>query len=163
MQVKGSSDEKLLYSCLGLMTALNNGLKDFIGTAARGVIFNTGLGEGYFLGKNFKTTKNIEEVIEVVNQAFEGVWRIDLFKAKNMDDFFYKGPHGYKSVNIVVRECPIRQSVLSYNLEQGGSICYLTNGYICGIIGQIMNCRCGMDMLHHGPNACLKRLFFRNR
>lgn len=160
---KSSDELNLLSSSLLFLTTLNNGLENILGTAAKGVILNAGLVEGRFIAKNFPRTKFIEKAIDIVNNAFKGVWDVELFKPKDKDDYFYTNDNGLPSVNVIIRNCPIRQAVLTYNLKQGEPLCYLTNGYLIGMISEITGLRVGLDMLHHGPNACLKQLYHRKR
>lgn len=163
MSAKESTKSELLHSCLLLLTTLNNGLEDLLGRASKGVIFNTGTKEGHFIGKKFPRTNSIEKAIASLNQAYEGIWDVELFKEKDQESYYYEDERGLSAVNIVVRNCPIRQAVLSYDLDQAGPICYLTNGYLCGMIGEIMDKKVGMKILHHAPNACLKKLTFREK
>ena len=154
---------ELLESCLLLLTTLNNGLEDMLGSASKGVIFNTGTKEGQFIGKKFPQTASIEKAIDAVNEAYKGVWNVELFKEKGAESFFYEDEIGRLSANVIVRDCPIRQAVLSYDLNQAGPICYLTNGYLCGMIAEMTGKRVGMEILHHAPNACKKKLTFRDK
>ncbi|MFX0090387.1 MAG: hypothetical protein ACFFBD_01395 [Candidatus Hodarchaeota archaeon] len=42
-----------------------------------------------------------------------------MFKAKDQEKYFFKDSQGLPSVKIIIRDCPIQQAVLTYNLEQG--------------------------------------------
>ncbi|MDF1540581.1 MAG: hypothetical protein P1Q69_16915 [Candidatus Thorarchaeota archaeon] len=153
---------RLLSSALSLLTTLNNGIEDMLGRGSKGIIFNTGVEEGKYLGKNMPKTESVETAIEEVNQAFECVWNVEIFKEKDKDDFMFEDALGNPSLKIVVRECPIRQAVLSHGMKQGGPICHLTNGNLCGMIGEITDRKTGMEIEHTGPNSCLKRVYFRS-
>ena len=152
---------KLLSSALSLLAVLNNGIEDMLGRGSKGLIFNTGMEEGRALGKNMARTESLEEAIASVNEAFSGVWNIELFTEKGHDNPIFEDDMGHPSAKIVVRECPIRQAVLSHGLKQSGPICYLTNGNLCGILSEIMEKKVGMEIEHVGPNSCLKRIYFR--
>ena len=157
-----SQQAKLLNACLSLLTTLNNGIEEVLGKGSKGVIFNAGVEDGKFVGKNFAKTKDIEDAIVTVNEAFEGVWNVELFKEKDQEEYTFTDKLGFPSVKIVIRECPIRQAVLSNGLNQGGPVCYLTNGNLCGILSEITDKKVGMEIQHTGPNSCLKRIYFRS-
>jgi len=153
---------KLLSSALSLLTTLNNGIEDLLGRGSKGLIFSTGVEEGKTIGKNIPKSESIEDAVSSVNEAFEGVWNVELFKEKGQDSFEYIDEKGYPSAKIVIHECPIRQAVLSHGMEQGGPICYLTNGNLCGMLSEILEKKVGMEIEHTGPNSCLKRIYFRS-
>lgn len=152
---------KLLSSALSLLAVLNNGIEDMLGRGSKGLIFNTGMEEGRAIGKNIAKTDSLEEAVASVNEAFSGVWNIELFKEKGQEEVIFQDAMGHPSAKIVIRECPIRQAVLSHGLKQGGPICYLTNGNLCGILSEITEKKVGMEIEHTGPNSCLKRIYFR--
>ena len=156
-----SDQKKLLSTCLSLLTTLNEGILDLLGPGSKGLIFNAGLQEGKFIGKTIPKNDSIEEVIEAINETYQGVWNLELFKEKGQDDYYFTDDKGQQAVKIVLRQCPIRQAVLTHDLNQAGPICYLTNGYLCGIVSEIMDKKAGLDIEHNGPNACLKKLYFR--
>ncbi len=153
---------KLLSSALSLLTTLNNGIEDLLGRGSKGLIFQTGVEEGKKNGMNLPKSDNIEDAIATVNEAFDGVWNVELFKEKGQEDFIYQDEKGLPSAKIVIRECPIRQAVLSHGMQQGGPICYLTNGNLCGMLSDIMDKKVGMEIEHTGPNSCLKKISFRS-
>ena len=153
---------KLLGATLSLLTALNNGIEDVLGRGSKGIIFATGMEDGKAQGKALAKTDSLEEAIQAVNEAFEGVWNIELFQEEGQSDYMFKDNLGFPAAKIIVRECPIRQAVLSNGLKQGGPVCYLTNGNLCGIISEIMEKKVSMEIEHTGPNACMKRLNLRD-
>ncbi|MGY5854201.1 MAG: hypothetical protein RTU92_11585 [Candidatus Thorarchaeota archaeon] len=153
---------KLLNSALSLLTALNNGIEEVLGRGSKGIIFATGHEEGKAQGRGIPKTDSIEDAIDTVNEIFDGVWNVELFKEAGQDSYYFKDSLGFDAVKIVVRECPIRQAVLSNGLKQGGPVCYLTNGNLCGILSEIMGKKVSMEIEHTGPNSCLKRLNLRN-
>jgi predicted hydrocarbon binding protein len=153
---------RLLSSALQLLTTLNNGIEDMLGRGSKGIIFNTGMEDGKFLGKNLPKTESVEEAVEEVNKAFEGVWKVEVFAEKGKDTPMFTDEMGNEAMKIVVHECPIRQAVLSHGMKQGGPICHLTNGNLCGMISEITGRKTGMEIEHAGPNSCLKRVYIRS-
>ena len=115
---------------------------------------------GKRIALDFQKTDTIQSAIQTLNEAYEGVWSIELH-AKEGESHFFIDQLGQPSFNVIVRDCPIRDAVKRKNLEQCGPICYLTNGYLCGMLGEILDEKVGMEIIHAGPLACKKRIFFR--
>ena len=115
---------------------------------------------GKRIALDFQKTDTIQSAIMTLNEAYEGVWSIELH-AKEGESHFFLDELGQPSFNVIVRDCPIRDAVKHKNLEQCGPICYLTNGYLCGMLGEILGEKVGMEIVYAGPLACKKRIFFR--
>jgi len=160
MQVSKDSESKRVDAYLSLLTTINNGIMELLGPASKGLIFGTGVEEGKRIAIDFQKTDTIQSAIKTLNEAFEGVWSIELHE-KEGESHFFIDKMGQPSFNVLVRDCPIRAAVKAKNLEQCGPICYLTNGYLCGMLGEILGEKVGMDIEYAGPFACKKRIFFR--
>ncbi|MFW9850795.1 MAG: hypothetical protein ACFFF4_16835 [Candidatus Thorarchaeota archaeon] len=158
--INGSNDKRV-DTYLTLLTSINNGIEDLLGTASRGVIFNHGVKEGRALGESIQKTNTLTTAIEIVNQAYEGVWAVELYKKPEVDAIFFEDDLGQTSFRIMVRECPVRAAVTDKNLKQDGPLCHLSNGILCGMLDEILGEKVGVDIEHTGPLACKKRLYFR--
>ncbi|MFW9976645.1 MAG: hypothetical protein ACFFEJ_00990 [Candidatus Thorarchaeota archaeon] len=144
-----------------LLTALNVGIEDLLGPASKGLIFNTGVEEGRRLAQDMNKTNALLPAIDLVNEAYEGVWSIELRKNGDDQSYFYEDDLNQPSVNIMVRDCPVRTAVTNNGMHQCGPICYLTNGYLAGMLEVLMGEKVGIEILHAGPLACKKRIYFR--
>ncbi|MFW9843872.1 MAG: hypothetical protein ACFFEV_04795 [Candidatus Thorarchaeota archaeon] len=160
MQASNDNESNRVDAYLSLLTTINKGIVDILGPASKGLIFGTGVEEGKRLAQDFKKTDTIQRAIATLNEAFEGVWSIELHEKEGESHFFLDNL-GQPSFNVMVRDCPIRPAVKLKNLEQQGPICYLTNGYLCGMLSEILDEKVGMDIEYAGPLACKKRIFFR--
>ncbi len=69
---------------------------------------------------------------------YEGVWSIEAKKNGGNDSRFYDDDLGQPSFNIMVRQYPVRSAVKEKNMDQCGPICYLTNGYLAGMLEELM-------------------------
>ncbi|MGY5873837.1 MAG: hypothetical protein RTV72_16435 [Candidatus Thorarchaeota archaeon] len=161
MQPINDSESNRVDTYLSLLTTINNGIMDLLGPASKGLIFGTGVEEGRRIAQDFEKTDTIQKALVILNDAYEGVWSIELH-AKEGESQFYLDELGQPSFNVIVRDCPVRDAVKRKNLEQCGPICYLTNGYLCGMLSEILDEKVGMDIVYAGPLACKKRIFFRN-
>ena len=160
MQPVTDSESNRVHAYLSLLTTINKGIVDLLGPASKGLIFGTGVEEGKRIALDFEKTDTIQKAIETLNEAYEGVWSIELHE-KEGESHFFLDKLGQPSFNVLVRDCPIRAAVNEKNLEQSGPICYLTNGYLCGMLSEILDEKVGMDIVYAGPLACKKRIFFR--
>ncbi|MHA1135947.1 MAG: hypothetical protein ACTSSE_05615 [Candidatus Thorarchaeota archaeon] len=160
MQPSTDNESNRVDAYLSLLTTINKGILDLLGPASKGLIFGTGVEEGRRIANDFEKTDTIQRAIKTLNEAYEGVWKLEIH-AKEGESHFFIDKLGQPSFNVIVRECPIRAAVKYKNLEQGGPMCYLTNGYLCGMLGEILDEKVGMEILHAGPLACKKRIFFR--
>jgi len=160
MELTEDQESKRIHTYLSLLTTLNIGIEDLLGPASKGLIFNTGVEEGRRLAEDMKKTNALLPAIDEVNEAYAGVWSIEL--RKNDDDtYFYDDNLDRPSVNIIVRDCPVRSAVTENGMHQCGPICYLTNGYLAGMLEVLMGEKVGIEILHAGPLACKKRVYFR--
>jgi len=160
MESSQDNESNRVDAYLSLLTTINKGIVDLLGPASKGLVFGIGVDEGKRFALNFEKTDTIQNAIATLNEAYEGVWSIEL-NAKVGESQFYLDEMGQPSFNVIVRDCPIRAAVMQKNMEQCGPICYLTNGYLCGMLSEILGEKVGMDIVYAGPLACKKRIFFR--
>ncbi len=156
-----NTETRQVDAYLSILTTINKGIVELLGPASKGLIFGTGVEEGKRLADGLEKTDTIQKAIKTLNEVYHGVWGIELHH-KEGESYFYMDDLGQPSFNIMIRECPIRPAVKLKGLEQCGPICYLTNGYLCGMLGEILGEKVGMEIVHAGPLACKKRIFFRN-
>ena len=160
MQPENDNESNRVDAYLSLLTTINKGMVNLLGPASKGLIFGTGVDEGRRIARDFPKTDTIQSAITILNQAYEGVWSIELH-AKEGESHFFLDELGQPSFNVLVRDCPIRAAVKLKNMEQCGPICYLTNGYLCGMLSEILEEKVGIVIEYAGPLACKKRIFFR--
>lgn len=160
MDPNSNRESNRVDAYLSLLTTINNGIDDLLGAASRGLIFTTGVQEGRRIAIDFPKGKTLQNALAILNEAYEGVWSIELYRTDGQSQFFLD-ELGQPSFKVIVRDCPIRAAVSEKNMEQCGPICYLTNGYLCGMLEEILDEKVGMEIEHAGPLACRKRIFFR--
>ncbi|MGY5859139.1 MAG: hypothetical protein RTU63_07205 [Candidatus Thorarchaeota archaeon] len=160
MQPINDTESNRVDAYLSLLTTINKGILDLLGPASKGLIFGTGMEEGRRIAADFEKTDTIQRAISTLNEAYAGVWSIELH-AREGESHFFLDSLGQPSFNVIVRDCPMRAAVKHKNLEQRGPMCYLTNGYLCGMLSEILDEKVGMEIVHAGPLACKKRIFFR--
>ncbi len=161
MEPSRDSESRRVDAYLSLLATINNGIEDLLGPASKGLIMGTGVKEGRRLAENLHKTNSLKPAVDLLNKAYEGVWHIELRKHDSTDAYFYEDELGRASFDIIVRDCPVRAAITQKNLKQCGPLCFLSNGYLCGMLEEIMGEKVGMEILHAGPLACKKRMFFR--
>lgn len=154
-------DKRKIEQYLALLTTINKGIGELLGSSAKGIIFNIGAEEGRILAKLMPKTTNLHRAVSELNEAYSGIWSIELRIHDGTDTYSYIDEFGQPSYDVIIRDCPIRAAVVEHGLEQGGPICYLTNGYLCGMLEELIDEPVGMDIIHAGPLACKKRLYLR--
>jgi len=160
MQSSNDDESNRVDAYLSLLTTINKGIEDILGPASKGLIFGTGVEAGKSIAMDFPKTDTIQSAIATLNEAYEGVWRIEIYTREGESHFFLDD-RDQPSFYVIIRDCPMRAAVEQKNMEQCGPMCYLTNGYLCGMLGEILDEKVGMDIEHAGPLACKKRIFFR--
>lgn len=160
MDPSTDSEDNRVEAYLSLLTTINNGIEDLLGTGSRGLIFTAGVEGGRRIAERFPKGKTLQSAIEILNEAYDGVWSIELYRNDGESQFFLDDL-GQPSFKVMVRDCPIRAAVTQKNMAQSGPMCFLTNGYLCGMLEEILDEKVGMEIEHAGPLACRKRIFFR--
>ncbi|MBD3407111.1 MAG: hypothetical protein GF411_13415 [Candidatus Lokiarchaeota archaeon] len=146
---------------MSMLATINNGIEDLLGPASKGLIFNTGVEQGKLLGHNLPKSDEYETALKTVNTAYKGVWDVALHKSADQDGYIFEDKMGREAARIVVKDCPVRKAVELCNLQQEGPICYLTNGYLCGMLSVLTGKTIGMEIIKAGPKSCMKQIYVR--
>jgi predicted hydrocarbon binding protein len=124
---------------MAILAILSNALELLSGDWARTICFIAGkkLGEN----SDVENSSSIEEAIKNVEP-----WKIEIFENKEDGQL------------IVFKECPIRQTHYAVCTNQGGPLCQVTHGYFAQIFSKAIGKDVKIELIHAGPNACLKRV-----
>jgi len=110
--------------------------------------------------ENTETTDDVVEAIEILNRALKKrgiVWDFRPFQGES--ESLVEHRNGKQIVRMVFGTCMVRNALFSYGHEQKLSLCYMSHGVFAGAMEKIMPGRkVELDILHAGPNACLKEL-----
>ena len=96
-----NTETKQVDAYLSLLTTINKGIVELLGPASKGLIFGTGVEEGKRLAIGLEKTDTIQKAIKTLNDAYHGVWGIELHH-KEGDSYFYMDELGQPSFNIMV-------------------------------------------------------------
>ena len=145
----------------------------FIGALAHGAEQNLGRGSmsfGFLAGKKFGTeavagvekTEDPLKALQVLKDALARkgiVWEFDPFQGERAQLIEEEG--GVKRMRLAFRTCMVRNALFRYAHEQKQLLCYMAHGVFAGAMEKVMpNTKCKLEILHAGPNACLKEMIW---
>jgi hypothetical protein len=146
----------------------------FVGALAHGAEQNLGRGSmsfGFLAGKKFGVeavegvdkTADPLKALEILREALaqQGiVWDFEPFPGERAS--FMEENGGEKKMRLVFRTCMVRNALFRYAHEQKQLLCYMSHGVFAGAMEKVMpNTRCKLEILHAGPNACLKEMIWK--
>lgn len=71
---------------------------------------------------------------------------------------------GKQVIRLVFHTCMVRNALFRYAHEQKQSLCYMAHGVFAGALEKILvNKKATLEILHAGPNACLKELILEDK
>jgi hypothetical protein len=160
----------------GKRLAVLHNVAYFVGALASACEKNLGKGSlsicslaGKKFGKEATTdiskTENPLEAIEILNEAIKErgiVWDFEPFPGS--DDEVVRVEDGKKKVRLTFKTCMVRNALFRYSHEQKKSLCYMAHGVFSGAMENVIpNCRAELEIIHAGPNACLKELILEEK
>jgi hypothetical protein len=69
--------------------------------------------------------------------------------------------NGETFIYLVFRDCLVRQTLHREGMAQKGPLCQSLYGYMVGAVEEIAGKRGKLEIVHVGPNTCLKKLILR--
>ena len=145
----------------------------FIGALAHGAEKNLGRGSmsfGFLAGKKFgidavqdaERTDDPVKAIEIMRIALARkgiVWDFEPFIGERNE--LVEDQDGEKRMRLVFRTCMVRNALFRYAHEEKMLLCYMSHGVFAGAMEKVMpNTKVKLEILHAGPNACLKELIW---
>ncbi len=152
---------RTLQETMSFTAALASGVEQLLGRASNGMAFVAGRSLGKEFCAGAKQTTDLQEALGEVKRvlmAKDCRWDFEPFQRKAQAALVTTAPDGAQEIQLVFRDCMIRQSLFRFGHEQQGSLCYTMYGFFSGAIEAIMGCKAELQIVHAGQNACLKRL-----
>ncbi|MBI5509656.1 MAG: hypothetical protein HY903_12960 [Deltaproteobacteria bacterium] len=150
-----------LQETMTFMTALAYGMEQMADRGANGMAFVAGKKLGAKLAETSQKTDDITQALDTVRKLLSANhcnWGFETFKRKAQPTLITKGADGAEKLELVFRDCMIRQSLFRYGHVQKGSMCYMMYGFFSGALEAILGRRAVLEVTHAGQNACLKCL-----
>ncbi|MBI5014171.1 MAG: hypothetical protein HZB55_01610 [Deltaproteobacteria bacterium] len=148
-------------------------LSYFIGALAHGAEQNLGRGSmsfGFLAGKKFGTeavagaekTDDPVRALQILRDALERkgiLWEFEPFLGERSNLVEFDGTQ-YR-MRLAFGACMVRNALFRYAHEQKQLLCYMSHGVFAGAMEKVMpNTRCKLEILHAGPNGCLKEMIW---
>ena len=149
--------EKSMQALMDIVGATVDTLESVAGLGARAMSYMAGKSLGKRIGNMIGRQPDVESAIEALTEHRGDAWKIELWKPVAEPDLVKKTPTGFEC-KLRFKDCIVRQTLEREAIPQKGTMCYLTNGYVCGALEVMLGMKGKIDFLHSGNNACLKEL-----
>ena len=153
-----------LQETMVFMGALASGIEELVGRPANAMAYVAGKSLGKELSASAEQTDDLEEALQRVRQVLldnDCLWHFEPFKRKAETQLVTRDEDGLDVIQIVFRDCMIRQTLARFGHDQKGSLCNMMYGFFAGALEAIMGRGSKLEIVHAGENACLKRLIMR--
>jgi len=155
-----------LVQVMKFLGALSSGMEESAGKDGAIVMANeAGKGLGKKHSQDAPKTDDILEAVAISKELLKKnhfLWELEPWKQDPKDDMVSTEINQYgqtvQKINLVFKDCMIRQTLFCYGHKQEQSLCYMMYGFFSGAVENIMGRQANLEILHAGPNACLKVL-----
>jgi predicted hydrocarbon binding protein len=155
-----SVERAKLQEAMTFLGALADGLERAIGDSSTGISYVAGKRLGLQLSSGISKTNDVIEALNRVREVLTSnncLWNYEPFQKHDRPAVVQQTAKG-EEVEIVFRDCMIRQSLFRYGHSQKGSLCNMMSGFFDGALQNIMGSESELTILHAGENACFKKL-----
>ncbi len=149
--------EDTLHGLMKLNGLIIRSLEEIAGRGANAVTYRAGKKFGHEVAKYFRKIDNIEEALEELSHILRGQYTFEVWKPADRPSCIIE-ENGSTFIYLVFHDCIVRQTLRRNGQEQGGPLCQTLYGYVVGAIEEITGRRAKLEIVHTGPNACLKKL-----
>ncbi|MFN2354419.1 MAG: hypothetical protein ABR512_07840 [Desulfopila sp.] len=152
---------RTLQETMNFMAALSAGIEPILGRGANSMTMSAGRNLGRKFSQEAKQTDDLLEAIDEVRKILvhnNCLWGFETFKPVSRQDLITINENGQSQVQLVFRDCMIRQTLFRFGHPQQGSLCNMMYGFFAGALENIMGRKATLEIQHAGENACLKML-----
>jgi len=149
-----------LQETMSFLGAIASGIEEAIGESANGISYLAGKRLGMKLSEKVEKTGDLLQALESVRRVLQEnscLWHFEPFQMHDRPEMIELTETG-EEVNLVFRDCMIRQSLFRFGHQQKGSLCNMMFGFFAGALLNIMGRDSVLEIRHAGENACYKRL-----
>jgi len=143
-----------------LLGALAHASEKNLGQSSHSICMLAGKKFGREAVVDVEQTNDPEEAVKLLKTALEKrgiVWDFEPFLGSR--DELMEKRDGADVMRIVFRTCMVRNALFRYAHEQKESMCYMAHGVFAGAMEKVMpGKKVNLEILHAGPNACLKEM-----
>lgn len=152
---------RTLQETMNFMAALSAGIEPILGRGANSMTMSAGRNLGRKFSEGAQQTNDLLEAIAEVRKILmknNCLWGFEPFKPASQQEMITVNANGQSEVQLVFRDCMIRQSLFRFGHPQEGSLCNMMYGFFAGALESIMGKKATLEIKHAGENACLKVL-----
>lgn len=152
---------RTLQETMNFMAALSAGIEPILGRGANSMTMSAGRNLGRKFSEKASKTDDLLAAIDEVRRVLEEnqcLWGFEPFKPKDQPEMIVVNEQGERQMQIVFKDCMIRQALFRFGHPQRGSLCNMMYGFFAGALENIMGKKAKLDITHAGENACLKVL-----
>jgi predicted hydrocarbon binding protein len=132
-------------------------LEEIAGRGANAVTYRAGKKFGHEVAKYFRKIDNVEEALEELSHILHGQYTFEAWKPADKSSYVIQ-ENETTFIYLVFHDCIVRQTLRRNGQDQGGPLCQTLFGYVVGAIEEITGKKAKLEIVHTGPNACLKKL-----
>lgn len=103
----------------------------------------------------------MEDALRELSYILDGQYSFEPWKPEDKEDYIVEDESG-TYIYLVFHDCIVRQTLRRIGQEQGGPYCQTLCGYVVGAVEEITGKRAKLEIIHTGPNACLKKLIIKS-
>lgn len=152
---------RTLQETMNFMAALSAGIEPILGRGANSMTMSAGRSLGREFSEEAQKTDDLLEAIDEVRKILANnncLWGFEPFKPASREQMITINEEGQKQIQLVFRDCMIRQALFRFGHPQEGSLCNMMYGFFAGALESIMGKKATLEIQHAGENACLKLL-----
>ena len=149
--------EDTLHGLMKLNGLIIRSLEEIAGRGANAVTYRAGRKYGHEVAKYFRKIEDVEEALKELSYILHGQYTIEIWKPADKDRYIIQ-ENGSTFIYLVFHDCIVRQTLRRNGQPQGGPLCLTLFGYVVGAIEEITGRKAKLEIVHTGPNACLKKL-----
>ena len=146
-----------LATLSALTAALSKASGALLGKSTQSIMYLSGWDMGKEEGQKLDRSTDLTTAIDLAMSADLHGWHVELWKDADQPGYVVQEP-GLEWAWLIFRECPVRQVCLAHDVPMGDALCFLSHGYLAGLLGEIMGKKCDLQLDHAGTNACKKAL-----
>lgn len=152
--------EQTLHGLMQMNGYIIRSLEEIAGRGANAVTFRAGKKFGHEVAKYFQKKDDVEEALRELSYILYGQYSFEPWKPSDKDHYIVE-EDGSTFIYLVFHDCIVRQTLRRIGQVQAGPLCQTLCGYVVGAIEEITGRRAKLEIVHTGPNACLKKLILK--
>ncbi|MDD1663248.1 MAG: hydrocarbon binding protein (contains V4R domain) [Methanomicrobiales archaeon] len=149
--------EDTLHGLMKLNGLIIRSLEEVAGRGANAVTYRAGRKYGHEVAKYFEKMEDIEKALQELSDILRGQFSFEIWKPADKPSYIIQ-ENGSTFIYLVFHDCIVRQTLRRNGQNQGGPLCQTLYGYVVGAIEEITGKKAKLEIVHTGPNACLKKL-----